>query len=157
MYGKAIRDSHRYFKDNVSYYESYIQYLKEMLFEEVRKAEFSLLPSRMKSIYVTDSYEGASMYKKEYEKKYIYEVELENPNKAITVDMRWMDLSTFQSYDTVKEMARNYYSGKSIDGSVHWGIYEDERENHMKLESFWETLYDGKVVVKRYIYKSGGL
>ncbi|PEO65669.1 DUF2441 domain-containing protein [Bacillus toyonensis] len=127
----------------------YAQYLKEMLFEEVRKTEFPLLPSRIKSIYLTDSYKGASKYKDKYGKNFIYEVEIENSNKAITVDMQWMDLSILQPYDTVKEMARNYYNGTSISDSVHWGIYEGAKKNSIKLESFWETLYDGKVVVKR--------
>ncbi|MCU4883772.1 DUF2441 domain-containing protein [Bacillus cereus] len=151
MYGEKLKDSRRYVNDNVFFYDNYTQYLKEMLFEEIRRTEFPSLPSRIQSIYLTESYEGAIQYADKYTKKYIYEVEIENPSKSTTLDMQWMDLSILQSYDTVKEMARNYYNGKSIEGPFHWGIYEGAKNNPIKIKPFWETLYDGKVIVKKCV------
>ena len=144
-YGETVCNED-FFKGN---YDGYALYLKEKIFEEVRIEEFPVLPSRIKSVYLVTDLENANKYKKEYEKKYIYEVEIENVDDSISVDMSWMDLSMFQRYEVVKEMARYYYSNKSVnDQSCDWGIYEGVEG---KLDSFWETLHEGKVTVKRLI------
>ncbi|MED1408585.1 MULTISPECIES: DUF2441 domain-containing protein [Bacillus] len=144
-YGDTI-NTHRYFRDT---YSRFSQYLKESIFEDVRTNKFSSSPSRVKSIYLWQDLENAMKYKNKYNKSFIYEVVLEEPNLAKEFDMSWMDLTDFQYYDSIKKIADYYYSGKSVnEGSVNWGFYED---SGAKLEPIWETLYEGKATVKRLV------
>ncbi|MFB5588456.1 DUF2441 domain-containing protein [Bacillus cereus] len=143
-YGLTLCD-YRHFRSDQNRYS---QYLKEQIFEDVRKEKFPSLPSRINSVYVWDDLDSAVSYIKRnrYTEVFIYEVELENPKLAVRYDMSLLDLSNLQYYVKVKEIANYYYSGKSVnDNSLGWGVYEG---HGIKLESAWETLYEGKVTVK---------
>ncbi|MGR2746490.1 DUF2441 domain-containing protein [Bacillus sp. N6] len=145
IYGETVCNE-KFFSGD---FAAYTLYLKEKIFEEVRVEEFPSLPSRIKSVYVVTDLESANKYKKDSEKKYIYEVEVENHDESLKVDMSWMDLSMFQRYEVVREMARYYFNQKSVnDDRCDWGIYEDSEE---KVDSFWETLHEGKVTIKRLV------
>ncbi|PAW41274.1 DUF2441 domain-containing protein [Bacillus toyonensis] len=144
-YGETVCNE-RFFVNN---HQGYTLYLKEKIFEEIRIEEFPSFPSRIKSIYLVTDLESAIKYKEDKEKKYIYEVETENADEALSVDMSWMDLSMFQRYEVVREMARYYYNQRSVnDDCCDWGIYEG---SDGKIDSFWETLYEGKVTIKRLV------
>ncbi|MGE7873950.1 DUF2441 domain-containing protein [Bacillus paramycoides] len=144
-YGNTI-NFHRYFRDT---YTRFSQYLKESIFEDIRTNKFPSSPSRVRSIYLWRDLENAMKYKCKYNKSFIYEVELEEPDLAKEFDMRWMDLTEFQYYESIKEIADYYYSGKSVkDDSVNWGFYKNSR---VKFEPIWETLYEGKVTVKSLV------
>lgn len=144
-YGNTINSS-LYFRDT---YPRFSQYLKESIFEDVRSDKFPSSPSRVKSIYVWKDIENVIKYKEKYNKSFIYEVELEEPELAKDFDMTWMTLTDKQYYESIKEMADYYYSGKSVnDELVNWGFYTDMG---LKYETIWETLYEGKVTVKRLV------
>ncbi|MBS9803113.1 DUF2441 domain-containing protein [Bacillus toyonensis] len=145
QYGESVCNERLFVNNN----QRYAQYLKEKIFEEIRIEEFPSLPSRIKSVYIVRDLESAIKYKEDKEKKYIYEVEIENVDEALSVDMSWMDLSMFQRYEVVREMARYYYNQKSVnDDRCDWGIYEGSEEG---IDSFWEILYEGKVSIKRLV------
>ncbi|MGU7369049.1 DUF2441 domain-containing protein [Bacillus cereus] len=128
-------------------YNKFSQYLKESIFEDIRINKFPSLPSRVKSVYLWRNIEDAMKYKTKYEKKYIYEVEVEEPELAKEFDMSWMDLTDCQYYESIKKIAEYYYSGKSAnDNPANWGTRKDRG---LKFEPIWETLYEGKVFVKR--------
>ncbi|SDC21133.1 Protein of unknown function [Bacillus wiedmannii] len=146
-YGLTLCD-YKHFRSDQN---KYSQYLKEQIFEDVRKDKFPSLPSRINSVYVWDDLESAISYieRNRYTEAFIYEVELENPKLAVRYDMSWLDLSNLQYYVIVKEIANHYYSGKSVsDNSLDWGVYEGQG---IKLESVWETLYKGKVTIKHLV------
>lgn len=148
-YGLTMCD-YRYFRSTP---DKYSQYLKEQIFEDVRRDKFPSLPSRIKSIYLWDDVKKAVNYIERYKSKHeecsIYEVEVEHPELAISYDMSWMNLSNLQYYESVKEMANYYFSRNSVeDNSLNFGIYSGQNN---KVESTWETLYEGKVKVKGFI------
>lgn len=148
-YGFTTCD-YKYFRSDLN---KYSQYLKEQIFEDVRRDKFPSLPSRIKSVYLWDEVKKADNYIKRYKNKqqehFIYEVAVESPEFAMSYDMSWMNFSNLQYYESVKEMANYYYSRKSVeDNSLNFGIYEGPDN---KVESIWETLYEGKVIVKGLI------
>ncbi|MCU5025397.1 DUF2441 domain-containing protein [Bacillus cereus] len=128
-YGKAIQHPD-FYRENE---HNYAQHLREMIFEEVRKINFPSAPSRLESKYLVKDLKAALAYRKEFNKNYVYEVELEEPGRIITADMTWINFSTGKHYEDLKALARNYFS-------------EKRSENY-----FFETLYDGPVRVKNKV------
>lgn len=128
-YGKTILDP-RYFRFN-DY--NYSQYLKEVLFDEIRAEFFPEKPSRLNSIYLVGNFQSAKEYKDKFSKKYIYEVTIQSSGPALRADMTWMDRCNRQSVSDVRKIIKHYFSGLETD------------------RPFFEYLFSGKVVIKERI------
>lgn len=123
-YGKAIQQRRNH---QASYI--YVQYLRELILENYRTANFQLVPSRLNSIYLVDSLEIAEIYSAQHGKEYIYEVMIESEKPTLKADMKWLDKCKDQSIENLLKMANSYFSGESSG------------------DSFWETLHEGPVII----------
>lgn len=125
-YGQSVLDRNIY-SINDHYWS---QYVKEVLFEEVRKTNFPFLPSRLNSIYLVDSLEMAEEFKSKQNRKFIYRVTVDTSKEILRADMKLLDMSNRQSIEIVKQLAYNYFSGGST------------------TKPFYECLIEGQVVIK---------
>ncbi|WP_067730940.1 DUF2441 domain-containing protein [Oceanobacillus damuensis] len=105
-YGKVILNE-RYYSDSDHYHN---QYLREIIFEEVRKSNFADKPSRLKSIYLFDEIRLALKYRNDLKKKYIYTVRIEDGSKLLRTDMNLINLSVGKSIDEIRSLASRYFS-----------------------------------------------
>lgn len=125
-YGNMLQDK-RYFKYS---YHNYMQYIKEMIFEDTRKGHFPNAPSRLNCLYLFKGIEIAKVYANEQNKKYITEVTIISSGRILTADMTWLNIANQrQSYDELKEIAHRYFNGEKSNSPL------------------WETLFDGEVQV----------
>ncbi len=127
-YGITINNSRYYSHNKVNY----TQYLKEQLFETVRKTKYPSLPSRLNCIYVVDDVRYALQYIQKMNKKYLYRVTIKNKKKSAKVDMNLLDCNN-KSFNEVVVIADKYFSGVSSE------------------HPFYEYLIEGTVVVENRI------
>ncbi len=89
---------------------NYKNYIKEKIFEEVRKTDFPHWPSRLDCIFLLPSFSVAQMYNaylKKYD-SYIYEVTLEEENPFIA-EMDLLDCDG-REYEVIQDFAKKYWS-----------------------------------------------
>ena len=127
-YGEMVQDPGFYRISD----HNYAQYLKEMIFEDFRSVHHPKKPSRLNSIYLIEKLENAKKYKEKFNKKYIYEINLEESSNILSADMRWMDLSNRIPIEELFKVIDYYFNGIPS--------YNED-------EVFWETLYDGPVKI----------
>src|SRR5690554_1796127 len=88
-YGLKIKDPAFYRQSDYCH----AQYLKEMIFEDIRRANHPSRPSRLNSVYLIEKLEDAKKYKEINGGKHIYEVTLLESSNILIGDMKWLDLS----------------------------------------------------------------
>ncbi|WP_411955157.1 DUF2441 domain-containing protein [Alkalibacillus sp. S2W] len=128
MYGRNVQHPDFYQKCD----HNYAQYLKEMIFEDYRKAKHPNTPSRLSSVYLIEDIESARKYAEKHNKKYIYEIDISGSRRMLTADMKWMDIANQKSVKELLEIVDKYFNGIPSPN-------EEERT--------WETLVEGSIKV----------
>ncbi|WP_077324760.1 DUF2441 domain-containing protein [Virgibacillus siamensis] len=105
-YGKVILDERYYSYSNYNH----DQYLREIIFEEVRTTNFANKPSRLKSIYLFDDIRLALKYKGDLKKKYIYTIRVDDGSRLLRTDMNLINLSVKKSIAEIRSLASCYFS-----------------------------------------------
>jgi hypothetical protein len=111
---------------------AHTSYFREYLLERIRQAEFSALPSRMRSVFAFETFGAAEMFAHQPGQPiYTYRVEIANPEASRhRADITWLDiLNIYRTFDGAEEWARHYWRG-------------DERE-----PGRWEVLAESELVV----------
>lgn len=105
-YGSIILDK-RYYSDSIKNHQ---QYLREMLFEEVRLDKYKDKPSRLKSIYLFDNLSLALQYCERLGKKYLYRVSVDESSNLLRADMNIIDRTTRKSIEELRQAANDYFN-----------------------------------------------
>ncbi|WP_165786617.1 DUF2441 domain-containing protein [Heyndrickxia camelliae] len=113
--------------------ENYHLYLIEMIFEDIRKTHYNECPSRLNALFLINGEENAKNIAYSMDKRYVYEVDMNAEGTSKEFDDHWVELCNKVSYETIKEYAHNYFSGKASD------------------ESKFFTLFNGKGIIKESI------
>lgn len=124
-YGEKITDSRLYSSSD----HFHAQYLREMIFEDYRAAYFPDKPSRLRSVYLFNDIRLANQYREEFNRTYIYEVEIGNDTKILKSDMTLIDLTVRKSIREIHELATHFFTG----GCTEKQNYEILCEGEVKI------------------------
>jgi hypothetical protein len=92
----------------------------EAILEDVRATEFPSKPRRAGSMFVTDDLASAESYWRTHDKRYLYDVAVDEESITHCGDMNWVDaigaelksaILTASNETRCRELARNYWSG----------------------------------------------
>jgi hypothetical protein len=61
----------------------------ERILEDIRAAEFSEKPQRARSLFVTDKLDCAESYWRTHDKRYLYEIEIDEARSSIEPTCTW--------------------------------------------------------------------
>ncbi|HET7657830.1 MAG TPA: DUF2441 domain-containing protein [Bacillales bacterium] len=128
-YGRAVQHP-GWFRESD---HNYAQYLKEMIFEDYRRAHFPEAPSRLNCIYLFDNLGTANIFKKNYNKSYLYAVEISQGARLSKVDMKWMDLANRMPIHELLKIAHAYFNGDFTNNKI------------------WEIICDGEIRITKNI------
>lgn len=112
--------------NNLKNHEMHNQYMKEMVFEDIRTQHYTHMPQRLNCNYLLKSVAEAISYKEKspHLNGPIYEVELleSESNQLADVDMTWLNCN-FLKYDEIKQYAHYYWAGFKSDSPIIEVLY----------------------------------
>lgn len=98
----------------------HLHFFREYVWERVRQARYSSLPSRMTSAFAFETQTGAEAFpiRSEQFPEYVYTVDIVDTPPRHRADMTWWEIAPSRhSFDAMDELAEHYWRGDVTDPS----------------------------------------